>query len=65
VEFDLCYELLETYFMIEEHQEGNIKKNYENYRGINLLISANKIYANIIKNKSQTCFKNKLGEEQN
>jgi len=46
------------------HRKGN-NKDCENYRGINLLNSGYKIYANIIKNKLYTCYINKLGEEQN
>jgi hypothetical protein len=50
--------------VISVHKKGNIKI-YENYRRINLLNSSYKIYTNIIKNKFYTCYKNKLGEEQN
>jgi sorting nexin-29 len=46
------------------HKKGDIKK-CENYRGISLLNSGYKIYANIIKNKLYEYYKGKLGEEQN
>jgi hypothetical protein len=46
------------------HKKGDIKK-CENYRGISLLNSGYKIYANIIKNKLYEYYKGKLGEKQN
>jgi sorting nexin-29 len=46
------------------HKKGDIKK-CENYRGISLLNSGYKMYANIIKNKFYEYYKAKLGEEQN
>jgi len=44
------------------HKKGNIK-DCGNYRGINLLNSGYKIYANIIKNKLYTYYRNKLGDK--
>jgi sorting nexin-29 len=45
-------------------KKGN-RKNCDNYRGISLLNSGYKIYANIIKNKLNKYYDNIIGEEQN
>jgi 3'-phosphoadenosine 5'-phosphosulfate (PAPS) 3'-phosphatase len=42
-----------------------IIKDRENYRGVSLLDSGYKVCTSIIKNKSYTYYRNKLGEEQN
>jgi len=44
-------------------QERNIER--KNYGGINLFNSGYKTYINIIRNKLNTYYKNKLGKEQN
>jgi hypothetical protein len=45
-------------------KKGN-RKNCDNYRGISLLNSGYKIYANNIKNKLNKYYDNITGEEQN
>jgi sorting nexin-29 len=50
--------------VIPLHKKEDLMK-CKNYRGISLLNSGHKIYANIIKNKLYDYYKDKLGEEQN
>jgi hypothetical protein len=47
--------------IIAVHKKGNIKV-CENYSGINLVNSGDKLYANVFNNKF---YKNKVGKEQN
>jgi hypothetical protein len=47
--------------VVQLYKKGDIKK-CEKYRGVSLLNSGYKIYANIIKNKLYEKYKGKLGE---